>query len=172
MAALVRFPAAPYQVRSSPPSVYPCMVRTVYTCGLPQSSCPVARAVSGAGVSSVPSTSAAFSASFRASSTPAASNAASTGRHRSGRDLPASARPAHHQVLGPPQRDRRQVKHLHAGGDLSRRAGQADAAARPPPRLQPRGLMGARAPPQPRPRVAFLPALPPARPPPPCPLLA
>jgi hypothetical protein len=36
------------------------MVRTVYTCGFPQPSALVAAVVSGAGVSSVPSTSAAL----------------------------------------------------------------------------------------------------------------
>jgi hypothetical protein len=73
----VRLPAAPYQTRSAPPPVYAFMVRTVYTCGLPQPSCPVAWVVSGAGVSSVPSTSAAFRAFFSASSNPAACRASS-----------------------------------------------------------------------------------------------
>src|ERR1039458_2964708 len=40
MEGLVRLPAAPYQTRSAPPPVYAFMVRTVYTCGLPQPSCP------------------------------------------------------------------------------------------------------------------------------------
>src|ERR1019366_6002325 len=71
-----------------------------------------------------------------------------------------------------PQRDRRQVKHLRAGGDLSRRAGQADAAARARLRLQYPGLIGDRDPLQARTQVAFLTALAPARPRPPCPLLA
>ena len=53
------------------------MVRTVYTCGFPQSSALVAAVASGAGVSSVPSTSAARRAPLRASSNPAAINAAS-----------------------------------------------------------------------------------------------
>jgi hypothetical protein len=77
IAAFVRFPAAPYQIRSGPPPVYAFMVRTVYTCGLAQPSALVAAVVSGAGVSSVPSTSAAFRASLRASSNRAVVNAAS-----------------------------------------------------------------------------------------------
>jgi hypothetical protein len=59
------------------------MVRTVQTCGFPQSSALAAAVVSGAGVWSVPSTSAARSASFSASSNPAAVNTASRrARHR------------------------------------------------------------------------------------------
>jgi hypothetical protein len=53
------------------------MVRTVYTCGLWQPGSRVAAAVSGAGVSSVPSTSAASSASFSASSNPVVVNSSS-----------------------------------------------------------------------------------------------
>ncbi len=80
--ALVRFPAAPYQMRSGPPPVWARMVRTV-KCGFPQSSALVAAVVSGAGVSSVPSTSAVRSASLSASSNPAVINAASRRtRHR------------------------------------------------------------------------------------------
>jgi hypothetical protein len=59
------------------------MVRTVYTCGFPQPSALAAASVSRAGVSSVPSTSAARSASFSASSNPAAVHAASRrSKHR------------------------------------------------------------------------------------------
>ena len=47
--------------------------------------------------------------------------------------------PAHHQILGDRQGERRQVEHLHAGGDRSRRAGQVrhrsrrSTTARPAP---------------------------------------
>ncbi len=59
------------------------MVRTVYTCGFPQPSALAAAVASGAGVSPVPRTSAAFRASLSSSSNPAAVNAASRRtRHR------------------------------------------------------------------------------------------
>jgi hypothetical protein len=48
MDALVRLPAAPCQIRSGPPPVQVCMVRTVQTCGFPQSFALVAAVVSGA----------------------------------------------------------------------------------------------------------------------------
>src|SRR5260370_7240636 len=59
------------------------MVRTVQTCGFRQPSALVAAVASGAAVSSVPRTSAAFRLSLSASSNPAAVNAASRRtRHR------------------------------------------------------------------------------------------
>jgi hypothetical protein len=98
IAALVRYPASPHQMMSGPPPVQPRRVRTVYMCGFPQPSALVAAAASGAGVSSVPSTSAARSASFRASPNPAAVYAASRGaRHRDTsprKSAPSAGRPS------------------------------------------------------------------------------
>ena len=58
-------------------------VRAVCTCGLPQSSCPVASAVSGAGDSPAPSRSAGFQR-FTACSNPAARNVASRRTRQAG----------------------------------------------------------------------------------------
>jgi hypothetical protein len=83
IAFLVRVPAAPNQTRSGSPVVHERIVRTVNTCGLLMSS-PVRAvsaatpdAVTGAGVSSVASTSASRKPLLSASSNPAATSAAS-----------------------------------------------------------------------------------------------
>ena len=90
------------------------------------------------------------------------------GRGWRGRDMPAPARPAHHQVLRHPQRDRRDAGDLHAGGDLPRRTGQVTPAARARLWLQHPGLIRDRDSLQARSRVTLLPALATTRPRPPC----
>ena len=51
------------------------------------------------------------------------------GRRARRGDVSVATPAAHQQILGDRQGERRQVEHLHAGGDLSRRAGQPSTAA-------------------------------------------
>src|SRR5260370_395418 len=131
------------------------MVRTVYTCGFPQPSALAAALVSGAGVSSGPSTSAARSASLdpadacvagrRRAAPPVGAVACGAptdpGRRRRGRDLPAPARAAHHLILRPRQRGRRDIEDLHPGGDSPGGTGQVRTAPAAKARLVNPGLI-------------------------------